>query len=696
MFNLRQYKGLNNIAAVAIVLVVGIFAIGIAYQVTVSINKVAQKDSQRTKGLLLAFEEVRSILEKAREAANSFLSTGRLEYYENYQRLMSEADQETTQIESSENLSETEKESVSLQRVVQQQIDDLVNKSTQNHIDYGLDYTSGVRGELLSSFKSLTDSIDELLVEINNLTSVSKARKAEASLILNQLLASALKIQHHEKNFVARDDAQEVENLAGERLYFIDLISKFKSKKHPSKTNMDLEKLIDDYFEKFLVLAESRQKLIQSDRATAQEFASLNDVTSAVVSNLSEESNENALVLEEKFTSLTIIFYTVLSSVLIIMLTAFFFIGRRLFRTMNNLEVTIDERAKDIEKQDEISKELNNSVIKLIEAAERLSHQDLTVKVPVGKDITGTIADALNIMTKETAATISSIIHVAQQLEQAANIVSKQNDKVATVSTMQRKVVSNALASLSKSAKTTESMADLAGNCNELSTNASNLTGDALVAVENTVDSIVAIRSIVSESEKSIKRLGERSKEIGSIIEIIKDISGRTHTLALNAGMQAVAAGEAGRGFSVVADEVQRLSEIARESTDQVTSLINSIQAESTEATNIMNRAISQVVEGSKKAEKAGSTMKQTQEATSHLAQAVTKIVNHSKIQHALNTDLHKHAVMLKKSTVATTQELVLQAKETGRMLSYLKNLVSSVSVFKLPKEAHQELDEPS
>ena len=130
------------------------------------------------------------------------------------------------------------------------------------------------------------------------------------------------------------------------------------------------------------------------------------------------------------------------------------------------------------------------------------------------------------------------------------------------------------------------------------------------------------IRNSVGEAEKSIKRLGERSQEISTIVEIIKDIAERTHTLALNAGMQAVAAGEAGRGFSVVADEVQRLAETARDSTNQITALVKSIQAESSESMATMNKTLSQVVQGSELAERAGKRMRITQKATDDLVKS--------------------------------------------------------------------------
>ena len=351
----------------------------------------------------------------------------------------------------------------------------------------------------------------------------------------------------------------------------------------------------------------------------------------------------------------------------------------------------LDERLASLAEQAKENEQLNDSVINLMDAADRLSQRDLTVQVPVSEDITGNVSDALNMMTRRTAATMGEINSLAAQLEQAALAVQQQGEKVAQVAATERQVVDQALASLGQSAETMNEMAQLAASSNELADNTSTSTKRALGAVRNTVQNMNAIRNTVSETEKSIKRLGERSQEIGAIVEIIKDIAERTHTLALNAGMQAVAAGEAGRGFSVVADEVQRLAETARESTAQIATLVQSIQAESSETMATMNKTISQVVEGSELAERSGKRMRVTQKATLELVSAVQQIAERSTSLVETNEALRGQAAQLRQSTQATEQELEGQAQQTRGMFTYLQNLVAAVRVFKLPEAAKVE-----
>ena len=193
------------------------------------------------------------------------------------------------------------------------------------------------------------------------------------------------------------------------------------------------------------------------------------------------------------------------------------------------------------------------------------------------------------------------------------------------------------------------------------------------------------IRESIAEAEKRIKRLGERSQEITGIVNLINTIAERTHVLALNASMQAAAAGDAGRGFAVVAEEVQRLAESSRQATQQIAQLVNNIQIETADTINTVNKTISQVVAGSELAAKSGQQMRETQQSTASLVELVKRITSSAQVQMKIATELRNRVHQIGASTEKTAAEILLQSEATADLSKSADRLVESVRVFKLP-----------
>ena len=329
---------------------------------------------------------------------------------------------------------------------------------------------------------------------------------------------------------------------------------------------------------------------------------------------------------------------------------------------------------------------LNDSVIDLLEAVSNMSDRDLTVKVPVAADVTGPVADAMNMMASEIARVLGDIREIAQQVAEAATLVQEQGGKVTSLAASERRIVEDTMVKLDHASKSMSQVAKLAIACNETAAKASLSTQDALETVTKTANGMNDIRETIAETEKRIKRLGERSQEINGVVEIINNIAERTHVLALNASMQAAAAGDAGRGFAVVADEVQRLAESSRQSTSEIAGLVRNIQAETAETMATMNRSIAQVVEGTELAQAAGGQMEATQKTTSELANAVEQIARQSLAQSKVSDSLRDQAAQVQTSTEETSVELEQQSSQTANLVDYSRRLVDSVNVFKLPE----------
>jgi twitching motility protein PilJ len=351
----------------------------------------------------------------------------------------------------------------------------------------------------------------------------------------------------------------------------------------------------------------------------------------------------------------------------------------------NAFDAMLNERVSTMATAEHENEKLNNSIIELLEAVSDLSDRDLTVRVPVAEDVTGPVADAMNLMASETARVLNQIRLIASQVADAAIKVESQGHKINQLADDERAIVEASMTQLEEASKTMNQIARQAKASNEVAERASTSTREALDTVSRTANGMNVIRETIAETEKRIKRLGERSQEITGVVEIINNIAERTHILALNASMQAAAAGDAGRGFAVVADEVQRLAESSRQSTSEIAGLVSNIQTETAETMATMNKAIEQVVEGSELAHASGVQMQATQETTAELALAVAQIAKHSLLQAHVSNNLREQSEKVQKSTQETNAELKQQASQTGSLVQFSKQLLESVNVFKLP-----------
>jgi methyl-accepting chemotaxis protein len=334
------------------------------------------------------------------------------------------------------------------------------------------------------------------------------------------------------------------------------------------------------------------------------------------------------------------------------------------------------------EKENEL---LNQSVITLLQAVSKLSRRDLTIKIPVTEDVTGPVADALNQLTTETSRVLQGVRRISEEVAQASSVVKSQSDVVIAVANDERREVEETAQALASAASAMNAISELARTCNTAAENAINTTHTALTTVTSTVSGINNIRENIHETEKRIKRLGERSQEISRAVNLINSISERTHILALNASMHAASAGEAGRGFAVVADEVQRLAENARDATSQIATLVSNIQVETADTVGTMNKVITQVVEGTKLAEEAGVQMQRTKDTTEELVESVREIARSSVDQARITNVLKGRADQIKESTQKTSKQLQEQNVQTGRLVEFAKGLLKAVQVFKLP-----------
>jgi len=205
-----------------------------------------------------------------------------------------------------------------------------------------------------------------------------------------------------------------------------------------------------------------------------------------------------------------------------------------------------------------------------------------------------------------------------------------------------------------------------------------------LLAVQNSIGGMNSIRDQIQETSKRIKRLGESSQEIGEITELIGDITEQTNVLALNAAIQAASAGEAGRGFSVVAEEVQRLAERSGDATRQIAAIVRTIQTDTQDAVAAMERSTQGVVEGARLSDAAGAALADIDRVTRELAELIERIAEQASREATsanVVADNIQHIFAVTEQTSAGTRSTAQMVRELSRSAEDLK---ASVARFKV------------
>ncbi len=355
----------------------------------------------------------------------------------------------------------------------------------------------------------------------------------------------------------------------------------------------------------------------------------------------------------------------------------------QLSRAFDNL---LDDRVSRLAEAERENEDLNNSVVQLLQAVAQLSNKDLTAKAPVTANVIGTVSDSINLLAHETGRVLSEVTSIAAQVKLSTERVKRQAESVNATAAAERSDVERAGENLANASKVMTQVAELAAASNRAAEQATTSTTTALGSVNETVRGMEGIRESIAESEKRIKRLGERSQEITGIVNLINTIAERTHVLALNASMQAAAAGDAGRGFAVVAEEVQRLAESSRQATQQIAQLVNNIQIETV---GHHQHGQQDDFAGGRRVRSwprsPAQQMRETQQSTASLVELVKRITSSAQVQMKITTELRNRVHQIGASTEKTAAEILLQSEATADLSKSADRLVESVRVFKLP-----------
>jgi twitching motility protein PilJ len=351
-------------------------------------------------------------------------------------------------------------------------------------------------------------------------------------------------------------------------------------------------------------------------------------------------------------------------------------------------QVVAEDQRVEAERMEQEAKRVNDAnqaaILRLMNELQTVAEGDLTQEATVTEDITGAIADSVNYTVEELRSLVSNVQNTAARVAQTTADVDATSTELLAASNEQ----------LHEIRETGKSVVDMAGRINEVSAQAQESATVArqslqaaesgLQAVQNAIGGMNSIRDQIQETSKRIKRLGESSQEIGEITELISDITEQTNVLALNAAIQAASAGEAGRGFSVVAEEVQRLAERSADATRQIAALVKAIQTDTQDAIGAMERSTQGVVEGAKLSDNAGTALTEIDRVSRQVADLIEQISNAASREAGLANvvaDNIQHIFAVTEQTGEGTRATANQVRELSRMAEELRQ---SVSRFKI------------
>ena len=331
------------------------------------------------------------------------------------------------------------------------------------------------------------------------------------------------------------------------------------------------------------------------------------------------------------------------------------------------------------------ARRLASPIVAMKDAAIQVAAGDLTRSVTVtSRDEVGELGDALNRMIGDLSSTIRQVGEAADAVASSSSEISSSTEEMAAGAQEQTSQAGEVASAVEEMTKTIVENSRNASQTAEMSKVARETATTGSGVVREAVEGMNRIAQVVNTSASTVRELGKSSTQIGEIIGVIDDIADQTNLLALNAAIEAARAGEQGRGFAVVADEVRKLAERTTKATKEIATMIKQIQSETNGAVASMEEGTKEVGEGIKLADRAGASLREIVNGVQQVTDMVTQIAVASEEQSSASEQISKNVEAISSVTTQTaqgTQQIAKAAEDLNRLTENLQSLVSRFKV---------------
>ena len=441
----------------------------------------------------------------------------------------------------------------------------------------------------------------------------------------------------------------------------------------------ELEKAFAAYQTAVAGILGNMQRLVNAKQSAQNVFAdneTLKDKLSGLANAYQNESDNLR------------IYFAVIGVLVVLAVIVAIFLFQVYRADQQSREIEAERRREEAVKLEAEAKKVNDqnqaAILRLMNELAEVADGDLTVQATVTEDITGAIADSVNFTIEELRNVVLRINQATAQVSTASEAAQRTSAQLLAAQDKQSNEIRQTGESVLKMAQDINQVSNGAKQSADVARQSLAAAEKGMGAVQNSIAGMNEIREQIQETSKRIKRLGESSQEIGEIVELISDITEQTNVLALNAAIQAASAGEAGRGFTVVAEEVQRLAERSGEATKQIGAIVKTIQTDTQDAVSAMEKSTQGVVEGAKLSDAAGQALGEIGQVSRRLAELIEGISKTTSTQAESAGAVAKNIQDILHISEQTSKGTRQNADSVRQLAALAQELKQSVSGFKV------------